>query len=256
MTADARILDERDPIKGPFIGAVAIHIAVIGGLAVFNFATKHTMLGAPDAGGTAVGVEAVKSIPLPHRGPANPVANDTQSELPQERAKKEAVKEPEIPKDAIRLRAKEVKRRLPKASPKFRSFDDLQPNQLTSSQPQAISDPKLTSMPGAGRVGAGENTTLGEKCGAYAAQIRQIIAQKWKTGDVDARLKSAPPVISTFEIVRDGTVRGVTLTDKSGNSSLDYSVQRAILDSNPLPPLPSCFDKNTAKVELWFELKR
>jgi outer membrane biosynthesis protein TonB len=255
MTADARILDEREPLGRAFLGALAIHVLAIGGLAVFNIATKHTTFGAPDAGGTAVGVEAVKSIPLPHRGPENPVANDSKSELPQETAKKQAVKEPEIPKDAIRLKARDAKKRLPKAAPKFRSFDDLQANQLTSSRPQAVSDPLLTSMPGAGRVGAGTNTTLGEKFASYAAQVRQIIAQQWKTGDVDARLKSAPPIIASFEIARDGTVRGVTLTDKSGNSSLDYSVQRAILDSK-LPPLPPSFDKSTAKVELWFELKR
>jgi TonB family protein len=73
---------------------------------------------------------------------------------------------------------------------------------------------------------------------------------------VDPAIKTAPPVVATFEISRDGSVRAVALLDKSGISSLDFSVQRAILDSNPFPPLPQGFDKDSAKVELWFELKR
>jgi TonB C terminal len=62
-------------------------------------------------------------------------------------------------------------------------------------------------------------------------------------------------VIATFEIQRDGTVRGFALLDKSNITSLNYSVERAVSDAR-FPPLPAGFDKSSAKVEFWFELKR
>jgi outer membrane biosynthesis protein TonB len=255
--SQAYILEEREPVSGAFVAALGLHVAIFGGLTLFAWFTGRDSMGAPDAGGAAVGVEAVKSLPLVHNGPTNPVANDSKSDVPQAPAKQEAVKERDIPKDAVRLKGRPPKKAAATTSkPRFRSFDELEPNQLTSSQPQAVSNLAFSALPGAGRVGTGINTTLGKNYAAYAAQIQQIIAQKWRTGDVDPNVKTAPPVVATFEIMRDGSVRAVALLDKSGISSLDFSVQRAIQDSNPFPPLPPGFDKDSAKVELWFELKR
>jgi TonB family protein len=62
--------------------------------------------------------------------------------------------------------------------------------------------------------------------------------------------------VATFDILQDGSVRGFSLLQRSGISSLDYSVQRAIQEASPFPPLPPGFDRSSAKVELWFELKR
>ena len=250
-------LDEREPVSGAFVAALGLHVAVFGGLTLFAWVTKPESMGAPNAGGAAVGVEAVKSLPFAHNGPTNPVANDSKSDVPQAPAKQEAVKERPIPPDAVRLKGRAPKKAaMTTAPPRFRSFEELQPNQLTSSQPQMVSNQAFSAMPGAGRVGTGANTTLGDRFPNYAAQIRQIIAQKWRTGDVDPNVRTAPPVVATFEIMRDGSVRAVALLDNSGISSLDFSVQRAILDSNPFPSLPPGFDKDSAKVELWFELKR
>lgn len=251
------MFDDRQSSGGYFLAALVLHAAVFGGLALYNLATERHSFGAPDAGGAAVGVEAVKSIPLPHSGPTNPVANDTKSEIPQAPVKQEAVKERDIPKDAVRLKGRTPKKsRETTTKPRFRSFDELEPNQLTSTSPQAVSNQAFTAMPGAGRVGTGINTTLGDRFPAYAAQIQQIIAQKWRTGDVDPSLKTAPTVIATFEIMHDGRVRALALLEKSGISTLDFSVQRAISEASPFPPLPPGFDKDSAKVELWFELKR
>jgi outer membrane biosynthesis protein TonB len=257
MSAQADMFDERQSVGGYFLAALALHAVIFGGLAVYNLATEHHSFGAPNAGGAAVGVEAVKSLPLAHSGPTNPVANDTKSEIPQAPAKQEAVKERDIPPDAVRLKGRTPKKAATTTTkPRFRSFDELEPNQLTSTAPQAVSNPAFTATPGAGRVGTGANTTLGDRFPNYAAQIQQIIAQKWRTGDVDASVKTAPAVVATFEIMRDGRVRGLALLDKSGISTLDFSVQRAISEASPFPPLPLGFDKDSAKVELWFELKR
>jgi periplasmic protein TonB len=82
------------------------------------------------------------------------------------------------------------------------------------------------------------------------------VAQKWKTTDVDARLQTAPTVIATFDLMRDGSVKNFQILQRSGNPALDYSVQRAVLEASPFPPIPQGYEKDSAKVEFWFELKR
>ena len=58
----------------------------------------------------------------------------------------------------------------------------------------------------------------------------------------------------TFTIARNGTVTNVQVSQPSGNYLLDTSAKRAVMDANPLPGLPSQFDRADATVELWFQL--
>ena len=55
---------------------------------------------------------------------------------------------------------------------------------------------------------------------------------------------------------RDGSVRDVHIGQSSGIGALDYSCQRAILESAPFEPLPSGFERTSAHIEFWFQLKR
>ena len=59
-----------------------------------------------------------------------------------------------------------------------------------------------------------------------------------------------------FVIQRDGSVRDIRLAKASGVSALDFSAQRAIQEASPFPKLPDQFDKDSAAIEFWFELKR
>jgi protein TonB len=82
------------------------------------------------------------------------------------------------------------------------------------------------------------------------------VAQKWRTDDVDPRVQTAPPVIVTFDILNSGQIRNVRILQASGNRVLDYSAQRAVYDAAPFPPLPQGFERDTAQIEFWFQLKR
>jgi outer membrane biosynthesis protein TonB len=53
--------------------------------------------------------------------------------------------------------------------------------------------------------------------------------------------------------VPPGSVR---ITQRSGNPSLDFSAQRAILDAAPFQALPGQFQRNEVEIEFWFELRR
>lgn len=253
------VLMRPDPMGRGFAFAIALHGSLLGAILLMNWMhADGPKFGDPNAGGASVGVEAVDKIPLQHSGPQNPVAHDTESEAQQappekmERAKKEV-----IPPDAVKLNLKEKdkKAKAKEAStPRhFKSFEELQKNQLTSVKPQAVSSPLYSQMPGSGRVGLGENTTLGTMFGAYAAQIQKLIAENWRTGDV--LVPTAPPVIATFELMRDGSIRNLRIAQGSGIQALDFSVRRAI-EGVTFPPLPTGFPQNSAKCEFRFELKK
>jgi protein TonB len=259
MSAHADILDQRDSLKGSFAGAIALHAALIGGVVVSGLREKPEPFGSLDAGG-AIGIEAVKSLPLPHRGMENPVASDTQSQVPQTplRAKERTQKKTKESPGAVALKdpSKKKQSQAPSERQRFRPFEELDPNQLTARQAPQVANSMFSTMPGAGRVGSGANTTLGARFPGYAEQIQRLIARRWRVGEVDARLQTAPIVIATFDLLRNGQVRNLQLLQVSGIPSLDYSVQRAILEASPFPPIPAGFERDSAKVEFWFELKR
>ncbi|MEQ1886767.1 MAG: TonB family protein [Bryobacteraceae bacterium] len=259
MNQHADILDQQEPLKKPFVAAVVLHLAVIGGMGVAGWISEHReSFGSPNAGGGAIGIQAVETIPLAHSGMANPLANDSQSMVPQEPPKPEKKPQEKESPNAVRLKGRERKRPTDIASEKqrFRPFKELDQNQVFAKQAPQVSNPMYSAMPGSGRIGTGANTTLGTRFGAYAQQIQQLVAQRWHTNDVDARLQSAPTVIATFDLMRDGTIRNVKVLQQSGVSTLDYSVQRAIMEASPFPPIPPGFDRDSARVEFWFELKR
>jgi len=123
-----------------------------------------------------------------------------------------------------------------------------------STQAPAAVSPTF-QKPGSGNVGVGQNSTLGDRFGAYADLVVQRVTEKWQTSGL-AGLRTAPMVIVSFDILRDGSVRNVQIAQRSGNSTLDYSAQRAVMDAGPFPPLPPAYERNEANVELRFLLQR
>jgi TonB family protein len=247
-----------DRMRGAFLTALGLHAALVGGFLYSGWLAAHrNALGAPDAGGAAVGIEAVDTIPLPHQGPQNPLASDTDSQVPQAPAKPvERVKEEKPPPDAVALKSrKKTPADVASDKNKFRNFKEIDPYQVYSKSAPAVSNP-IFSATGAGRVGAGANTTIGNRCPAYAAQIQQLVAAHWNTSSLDASIRTAPTVIADFDLMHDGTTRNVRILQGSGIATLDSSVERAIQDASPLPKIPACFDREQASAEFWFELKR
>jgi protein TonB len=150
------------------------------------------------------------------------------------------------------LRAKIETQPQPK---RFKSFEDIDPNRIVAKQAPVVSNPMFSEMAGAGRVGTGANTTLGSRFGEYSGRIQQLVTQKWRTGDVDPSIRTAPQVTVSFDIHRDGSI-GPLRVQGSGISTLDFSARRAILEASPFPPLPQAFERSSATFEIVFELKR
>ena len=258
------ILEERESLRGPFLQSALFHAAVAGALVVSTIQFQHSREvwgSASTQAGNAVPVTAVKTIPLPSRqGLVNPVANDTESRVPEPPPK--AKPKPEVKlfdPDAIELKDRKTPKptKAESAPNKFRAKQQDLPNQLYSNSGQALVSPQF-GLTGAGGVGIGNSSPFGEQFGWYANLIRDKVARSWRTADVDPRLHSAPPVTVTFTINRDGSVpvSSVRIAQKSGNAALDYSAQRAILDAMPFQALPPQFPRSSADIEFVFELRR
>src|ERR1700682_4465104 len=259
MPSRADILDERDSLSIPFAGSVAMHAAVFGLFAIYgmHLSQSNKIWGVPNPrGGDAVSIEVV-SIPLPNRhGPVNAVANDTESQVPQQ-PKQEIRKAEPVPKpDAVALPSRVPKRttRDLTAEQKYRPRELERPNQVYGREAPAARSP-IFQLPGSGSsIGIGENSPLGNLFGAYAALIIRRVGEHWRTTGLEG--VQAPFVVATFELQRDGSVRNPQLVQRSGNSTLDYSALRAITEAAPYPPLPAEYQGNVATVELKFQLKR
>jgi periplasmic protein TonB len=270
MTPHVDILDQKEPLGRFFAGSVILHVSIAAaviGYGVIRGTSKENWGDVNGGGMGSVAVNVVSSIRLPTTtGPANPVANDTESHVPTPPPKpkpqpKVKVKEPDA--DAIPIKDKSAAKRMARqtrdyAEPNtFREKQRDEPNQLYTSQGQQVSSP-MFSMAGAGGVGIGTDSPLGTRFGYYATLIRTKVAQNWSTGGVDPRIATAPEVVVRFTLRRDGSVipGSAKVVQTSGIGPLDISAQRAILDASPFGPLPAQFEKDQADLELHFVLRR
>jgi periplasmic protein TonB len=90
----------------------------------------------------------------------------------------------------------------------------------------------------------------------YVEAVRRRISQNWLQSTIDPAVRAARQAhcVMTFRIYRDGTVKAMQLTQSSGNLSMDNSAQRALLSSNPMPPLPSDYSGSYVDVTFDFDL--
>ncbi len=262
MAPHVDILDETEPLKRPLVGSLALHFSLAATVVLVSVSSGHREYwgDATPGGGSSMVVGVVGHVPLPSRGGVvNPVANDTKSEVPEPKpdtVKRTKVLEPEP--DAIPLQGRHAQKKPSRRETSINTYRAKQidnPNQLYSQEGQALVTPMI-GMVGSGGVGVGRGSPFGNRFGYYVDMLRQKVAQKWRTGDVDPRIRSAPPAIVTFTIRRDGSISSVRVEQTSGNFALDASAQRAIADAAPFEPLPAAFDRNEVSIEIWFQLQR
>ncbi len=264
MPGHVDILEQRESLKKPLLGSLIMHAALFSLIALSSSMGERAgvLWGNPRAlgGGASVGITPVRQIPLPYRaGAANPLANDTESRVPRPPKPELERKAKPAPPEAISIRGRakpQPESRWARRSPPYYSRTPERPNQLYSSAGQALSSPMFGAQTGTGGVGMGPGGAFGSRFGWYRDLLEQRVAQKWRTDEVDPRLQTAPPVIVTFDLSRDGSIRNVRVPQGSGNLPLDRSAQRAIYEASPFPALPQGYERDVAHIEFWFHLKR
>lgn len=262
MVAYAGELERRDSISRSLVASVGMHAGICVILAGFTWwIGKHDLLGNENSGPGAATIETVDKIPTFNRPTRlNPVANDTQSEVPQQTKPETKIEKQDEP-DAIDLgdKKKPKKKKKEKAKELITKLTKERiytpSNQLSSSIGARMYTPMFTQVQGGGGVGLGSTNPFGTRLGAYADLIRQRIAEKWRTQDLDPSLNNLDLTVS-FDILRSGEVRSIRVFKKSGNYTMDNSAIRALTEASPLPPLPAEFERNVANVEFQFKLQR
>jgi protein TonB len=255
----ADILDQDESLRRPLIASAVFHVSFLALAAVYTMwmaRVSHESWGSNVAGGGAVEVSAVKTIPIPGKtGPLNPLAHDTESQVPEPPAEKK----PEKRADKPDLAAIPLWRDKPmREQPQTVARRNLPPqqwrdNQLYSVEGQAAASPMYSMPHGGGSIGVGPGV-FGQQYGAYASVIIQRIAEKWLTANLDSRAQRTPAVVS-FDIRRDGSVSTPTVMQSSGNYNIDVSAQRAVIMAAPFPPLPPQYNRAAASVEIHFNLR-
>jgi len=265
MSGRVDTLEQHDPLGRSFAVSAAAHAALFSSIAIFTSLGTHggAMWGNPHSlGGGSVGISAVRQIPLPARtGAANPLANDTESRVPEAPSKvkpQPRVKESDL--EAIPLPSRNAQQRPSQAASapnKFRDQQPQAPNQLYSQSGGRMVDP-MYGMSGGGGVRAGNSSPFGTQFGWYSDLIRNKVGQNWRTGDINPRIRTANPAVVSFTVQRDGSVpySSIRITQSSGIPELDNSAKRAIMESAPFDKLPPGFNRSSADVEFWFELRR
>lgn len=254
-------LQREESLKSGFVRSLSLHFAlgaVAFGWGLWNFRSSDRW-GDPNAiPGAGFAVTPVDRIPLPTRqSRPNPKAEDSESEVEKAEQKDRDRDRVKDDRDAIALNTDRTVKPNEKQTSryKYRSSEEIRKNRVLTTVGQSMSNPMFGTV-GAGGVGVGTGTAFGNRFGAYADLLRRRIAEKWKTNDVDAGVRTARPAVVSFDILRNGNVRNVKIVQSSGIPTLDMSARRAVMDASPLPELPREFDRDSANVEFTFQLQR
>lgn len=266
MSAHGDILDQPERLTGPFVGSLALHFGLIGVFIaaamghLFSGNVEHW--GDPNGGRFgAVAVNPVASIPLPNRSVVpNPVANDTESQVPQAAPKPKLKPQPK-PKvappdpDAIPLKMRNSRQAPVPEVNKWREQQKYADNQLYSTTGQRVSS-QMYQMRGGGGVGIGTDSPLGTQFGWYANLLLNLIGEHWRPTTLDARGQTTGAVVQ-FTLQRSGAVvpGSIRVIQSSGNRELDYSAQRALLDIQQFPQLPAQFPRDRVDLQVHFDLR-
>jgi TonB family protein len=119
-----------------------------------------------------------------------------------------------------------------------------------------LSYTQVVTAGGTGGLSMGEGNSFGQRYAWYVASMRQRISSNWLLAPISSTILSAPRCYLTFEILRDGTINNVQITQSSGIPEVDRSALRAILASNPLPPLPPDYAGGSVNVQFYFDFHR
>jgi TonB family protein len=258
------LMDERrDNLRGTLLVSLILHAVL------FVIVVTYTMLGFHlggvgrewgTNGATRMGaVSSLPGIPLPAPMLTTPSTVATQNPglyrtepQPKEEAPPDAQQIPKF-KDAVKPEKLErVNKRIHKTD--IEPPENAVPYGLTGAP--TMNYTQVVTPGGPGAVSMGEGNSFGQRYGWYVASMRARISANWLLATVSPNIVTAPRAYLTFEILRDGAVTSVQMTQSSGIPEVDRSALRAILASNPLPALPPDYSGGSVKVEFYFDFHR
>jgi TonB family protein len=181
---------------------------------------------------------------------------------PSQAVERQAPPEPEPEPEGARLEGPEPPVEKPperktetKAAPEPR--DEQPPREPSGGPAAAEAGPEegLSGMAGSAAGGASVSALdLGDAAFAwYRSAVTNALYSNWRRPVLSGMVEPVEVRVA-FEIMRDGTVRGLRLDEPSGVPTLDRSALRAVSDAAPLPALPSSLHEPYLPASIVFRL--
>lgn len=86
----------------------------------------------------------------------------------------------------------------------------------------------------------------------YLATLRDKIQSNWRPPSGLPAMEGGYSAVVRFTIRRDGAIIGADVEESSGLRFFDQSALRAVVNSNPAPPLPRAYDEDRLGVHVSF----
>jgi protein TonB len=267
-----------EPIARPMLGAIALHVAIIGGAIAFASLQglfPHNIWGGANDG-AAIAVNLVSNaLPLPadHKPNDNVLATEHPSEAPAPPAPKakETVDDkavpipiktdtPKKPADKKQEAAKPIKPPVTPPPPVAKANPHPQPmtppdnraqfGEQSSSRMQRSTLPTTTSANGEVAVTSGSR---GFSYPFYVEGIQRKMQQNMYRGEVDPRTPKGTQANILFTVRRDGSVSDAKIDKSSGSPTLDRACIRAAQRVDTFGPLPSPASDGNLSVSYYCE---
>ena len=257
-----------DYLKVPLWISGAFHAALIAFLIFEGYYTNNgTSWGGPGGGAITVGVVGnVPGVPMPRPEVITPnqVVDNSKGLYKTEPPE---IKQPP-PKDAVTIpKFSKLKPPPPKYDThKSKVFENKIPpptNAVPYGGGGAPAVPYTSFAMGAGSstqaglsFGGSGGGDFGSRFSWYVEAVQRRVSSNWLQSTVDSGVAAAPRATATFDILRDGTITNIQITQSSGNASVDASAVRALQGSSPLDRLPPEYVGSRVSVEFWFDFHR
>lgn len=255
--------ERRDGLRNTLLLSIILHavafvVAVTYTLLGFHLGARGPEWGSQDA--THVGaVTSLPGIPLPtpvvttpsQVASQNPGVFKTEPQ-PKEEPAPEAQQIPKF-KDAVKPE------RLDRPNKRIQKTEAPPPDNAVpygETGAPTMNYTQVVTAQGTGGLSVGQDNAFGFRWGYYVSSMKARISAEWLQSTISSNITTAPRVYVTFKILRDGSVTNVQITQGSGVPEVDRSAFRAILASNPLPPLPSDYSGSSVDVQFYFDFHR
>jgi TonB family protein len=231
------------------VAAIAIAVSIY-----FNFHGNQWAGEGGDLGGTKVNLVSSAGIPMPR--PVVP----TESQVVDPTQGLHEIEPPTIDKTPVDTTLPQFEKNKPlPPSHKSKVFEKKTPPPPNAVPYGGGGSPDIptgysTNPGGSSGVaiqgqGGGDFAT---RFGWYISAAKRRVLSNYDPLSIDAAVRASKTLHCSisFSVARDGSIRNARITERSGNQSWDNAGLRAIMASNPFPPLPNDYSASSVDV-IW-----
>ena len=203
------------------------------------------LLARPKINADFMPVELVGSLPAAKTDPTPPASRPAAPTPPRPEPQEEVRALPAEPK-VVKKPKPEPKKELPRPA-----AETPRPGPSTEAEPADVPLGTVGAADAGGSVAPLEGGDV--EFAWYRSSVTAALYSQWQRPILTA-IREPLEVRIEFEILRDGTVRGLRVAGSSGVPSMDRSALRAVSDASPLPPLPSTWREASLPAVFVFRL--